>query len=176
MDEMLQYNLCTHFIWPLLSLNKLRFGGESNFLNSYLSKDGTKIYVEVVEPQFVPESNLPKYRFCRDENNKDYLEFKIPVKYSTDLLLFIQGKYSEMSDKAKEQIIKYSGLKYRKLEGTVYKTDLRLMALEKSETLRNFWINELYDFKHQSHITEDMELLSKPDSFSFLTVPVEYTT
>lgn len=175
-DQLLMHNLCTYFVLPLLSVNKQRFGGESNFLNSYLSEDGTKIYVEIVEPQFIVETNLPKFRLCRDSNKKDYLEFEIPSNFREDLNLFMKGQYSEMSTKAKQLIVEYSGLKYRKLEGTTYKTDIRLLALEKSETLRNFWISELYDFSHQSHISEDMELMSKPDEFSFLTVPLEYIT
>lgn len=175
-DELLMHNLCTYFVLPLLSVNKQRFGGESNFLNSYLSEDGTKIYVEIVEPQFITETNLPDFRLCIDSNNKDYLEFKIPGRFRDDISRFINGQYSEMSIKAKKLIIEHSGLKYRKLEGTTYKTDIRLLALEKSETLRNFWVSELYDFAHQSHISEDMELMSKPDEFSFLTVPLEYIT
>lgn len=173
-DELSATNLCTFFVLPLIGTNKNGFGGDSNFLNSFLSRDGSLIYVEVYMPEFVG-MGLPEHRVCKDANGKDYLEFKIPSEYKEDVQLFMAGRYSEMSETVKRIIRENSTLKYKDLKNTVYKTDVRLLALEKSQVLRDYWNSQLWDWPAQSHIDDDLELLSKPDEFSYLTQELIYT-
>lgn len=173
-DELSTTNLCTYFVLPLVGVNKSGFGGESNFLNSFLSKDGSLIYVEVYMPEFV-SGILPTHRTCTDENGKDYLEFKIPEKFRRDVALFMEGRYSEMSETVKRIIRENSTLQYKSLKETTYRTDVRLLALEKSQVLRDYWNSQLWDWPAQSHIDDDLELLSKPDEFSYLTHDLTYT-
>ena len=110
-----------------------------------------------------------------DENGKDYLEFKIPEKFRRDVALFMEGKYSEMSETVKRIIRENSTLQYKSLKETTYRTDVRLLALEKSQVLRDYWNSQLWDWPAQSHIDDDLELLSKPDEFSYLTHDLTYT-
>lgn len=174
-DELRATNLCTYFILPLTGVNKLRFGGEANFLNSFLSMDGSLIYVEVYQPEFVVDALLPEHRTCIDGNGKDYFELKVPEKFREDVILFMEGKYSEMSDTVKRIIREDSTLDNQVLKGTTRQTDVRLLALDKSSVLREYWESQLWDWSAQSHINDEMELLSKPDEFSYLTVPLTYT-
>lgn len=168
-------NLCSYFILPLIGVNELRFGGEANFLNSFLSKDGSLIYVEVYQPEFVIGTNLPKHRLGTDLEGRTYLEFKIPEKFSNDVALFMAGKYSEFSNTSKRMIREGSNLEYKKLKDEVYTTDVRLLALDKSPALKEFWEGHFYDHAHQSHISDDMELLSKPDEGSYLQESLTFT-
>lgn len=173
-DELSATNLCTYFVLPLVGVNKNGFGGEANFLNSFLSKDGSLIYVEVYMPEFV-SMDLPEHRVCKDDNGKDYLEFKIPQKFKGDIALFMAGKYSEMSETVKRIIRENSTLQYKNLKDTTYRTDVRLLALEKSQVLRDYWNSQLWDWPAQSHIDDDLELLSKPDELSYLTQELTFT-
>lgn len=173
-DELSATNLCTYFVLPLVGVNKNGFGGEANFLNSFLSKDGSLIYVEVYMPEFV-SMGLPEHRVCKDDNGKDYLEFKIPQKFKEDVALFMAGKYSEMSETVKRIIRENSTLQYKNLKDTTYRTDVRLLALEKSQVLRDYWNSQLWDWPAQSHIDDDLELLSKPDELSYLTQELTFT-
>ncbi|MBK9299080.1 MAG: hypothetical protein IPN14_00190 [Bacteroidetes bacterium] len=167
MDELSLYSLCTYFVLPLVGVNKNGFGAEVNFLNSFLSRDGSLIYVEVYMREFLG-MGLPEHRVCKDDNGKDYLEFKIPQKFKGDVALFMAGKYSEMSETVKRIIRENSTLQYKNLKDTTYRTDVRLLALEKSQVLRDYWNSQLWDLPSQSHIDEDMELLSKPNDSIFL--------
>lgn len=174
-NELSATNLCTYFVLPLVGINKSRFGGEANFLNSFLSRDGSLIYVEVYLPEFVMNEGLPEHRCCVDANGKDYLEFKIPKEFAGDVQLFMAGKYSEMSETVKRIIRENSTLQYKDLKDTTYRTDVRLLALEKSQVLKEYWEAELWDWPAQSHIDSEMELLSKPDEYSYLEIPLVYT-
>ncbi len=118
-------------------------------------------------PEFLG-MGLPEHRVCKDDNGKDYLEFKIPQKFKGDVALFMAGKYSEMSETVKRIIRENSTLQYKNLKDTTYRTDVRLLALEKSQVLRDYWNSQLWDLPSQSHIDEDMELLSKPNDSIFL--------
>lgn len=173
-DELSATNLCTFFILPLVGVNRLKFGGDANFLNSFLSKDGSLIYAEVYQTDFATRLNLPKHRVCLDANGKDYIEFTIPEQFQKDVELFMAGKYSKLSHIAKQIIREHSSLPYKVLKGTTYNTDVRLLALDKSNVLKEFWEAELWSHPSQSHLTSDMELLSKPDELSYLDTCLAY--
>ena len=164
-------NLCTYFILPLCLLNKLRFGGNLNFLESYLSPDGHYIYVEVVEEFFV-EDDLPKYEVIK-EQGRTFLSFEIDSKWRPDVELFIKGKYSQLSARAKRRIKEGSSLQYRDYKGTVPFTDFRLLALENSASVRAMWEDLIFDeidVARKYEIGE--ELLSIPGEKSFISFPL----
>lgn len=164
-------NLCTYFILPFCLVDKLRFGGKTNFLESYLSADGKYIYVEVIEEFFV-EDNLPNHDLIK-EANRTFLRFKIPSEWNSDVKLFMEGKYSKLSEKAKRRIREGSTLEYRNYRGTVPFTDFRLMAIENSATIRAMWEEIIFDevdIARKYEIGE--ELLSSPTERSFISFPL----
>lgn len=164
-------NLCTYFILPLCLVNKLRFGGIDNFLSSYLSPDGSWIYVEVVDERFV-EAELPKHGVIKTEG-RTFFQFRISVQWAYDVQLFINGKYTQLSERAKRLIREGSTLEYRNYRGTVPFTDFRLLALENSVAVRAMWEDLIFDeidIARRSELGD--ELLSIPSENSFISFPL----
>ena len=98
-------NLVTYFILPLLQLNKSSFGAD-NFINSYLDVNGYLV-VNTSKPILVTNTvyNSKYYitDYERDDKSIAYV-FAIPEEYSNDIKLFTEGRYSELSAKAKIEI------------------------------------------------------------------------
>lgn len=159
-------NLSTYFLLPLLELNKFSFG-ESNFIDTYVNSDGTVLTVEVVDRRLCPSFQThPEYLKEEQGTQGDYIWFQIPEKWHKDFLRFKSGSYSKLSNDAKKMIITYSGLSY-KVPGDDNKpiTDARLLALEKSQVLREKWFHELG--YHTTELPEDLELLPIPPERAF---------
>lgn len=181
-EELRRENLCTHFILPLLKLNKFSFMG-SNFVNSYLHyepvRDIWSIVVKVTEPGFCHERVWMHacYKDTYTDGEFTYIRYYVIRKWYSDVHKFIHGKFSELSDAAKDAIRVYSKLPYRELSpsGAVI-TDGRLLALEKSTVLKTMWDKVLTYRSPEgmveipSYVTNEMELLSIPDEHSFINL------
>lgn len=161
-------NLCTYFVLPLLKLNKQRFAGEPNFMDSYLNEALDTIYVQVKSTVPIQHSIVrhPQYMgVWKDVQGRLFIEYRIPDNWKPDLRLFRAGKFSKMSNEAKERIRLFSGLQYRERRETdgVIVTDLRILALDKSIAIREMWE------EHYGVVLDDeQELLSIPASRSFI--------
>ena len=142
--EIHRENLCTYFILPLLKLNKKSFVCEDNFINSYLTRDGLYIFVNVnAATFFMGRTQLhPQYlALWTDKKGSEYFQFSIPGKWQEDVQVFVKGKYSQLSAAAKKMIHQHSGLLFRdkRVTDNVPITDVRLLALERSVAVRDLW-------------------------------------
>ncbi len=169
-SKLKEENLCTHFILPLIKLNKFSFI-PSNFVNCYINRSGTFIFVEVSDFLLVPRATKERHPaiigFIKEERN--LLVYQIPNTWHRDVHLFIEGKYSKMSKPAKHFIRKHSTLSYKKkLRGQPRVTDARLLALEKHPMLKEMWENTLSNNRSQVYLDEGAELLSIPGEGSFI--------
>jgi hypothetical protein len=170
-------NIANYYVLPMLKLNKASFGGEGNFVNSYITQDD-EIVVEVKDKMLVPEENFmdnPEYLGDFDSEDTTKIVFSQPKETQNDILLFAQGKYSEMSLKAKELIVMYSGLPYNKVRKDLPKkvngqyqteTSKYLLALSRAESLRKKMENDL-----GTQISKDAELVAKPTMNNFYPLP-----
>jgi hypothetical protein len=166
-----QDNLCTYFILPLCLVNKLRFGGAENFLSSYLSNDGSAIYVEV-KHQVLLEDELPEHEII-EQDERIFYKFKISPAWAIDVKLFMEGKYTRMSERAKRLIREGSTLEFRGYRGTVPFTDFRLLALSNSATVRAMWEDLIFDEIDIARKYElGDELLSIPSEKSYISFPL----
>ncbi len=160
-------NLCTYFILPLCLVDHTRFGGRENFLNSYLSIDGKYIHVEVRHA--IKRSDL-KYDLLILDRDRTFYRFEIHPQWSSDVKLFMEGKYSKMSERAKRRIREGSTLQYRVYKGTVPHTDFRLLALSNSESIRRMWEELIFDDVDIARKSElGPELLSIPGEESYIS-------
>jgi hypothetical protein len=167
-SELYKENLSTYFILPLLKMNKSRFISEGNFQNSFLTRDGMNIVVQVMDTMFFEHRMImhPQYlAIWEDKNGMKYVQYSIPSEWQNDVKLFISGKYSHMSTAAKEMIQEWSELQYRvrRESDQVPITDVRLLALDRSIAVRELWEN-FYNVE----FTEDQELLSSPTENDFI--------
>jgi hypothetical protein len=170
LEEIQKENLCTYFILPLLKLNKESFASESNFIDSYLSKDLRSILVKVFDVQFFKHrmDEHPDFKsILKSKSGTLYVHYYIPLVWRRDVLAFSEGRYSELSQEAKDLIRSTSGLTYRVVpEGySIPVTDVRLLALDKDEAVKDMW-EAITDVQ----ISPDQELLSKPDENSFIDI------
>lgn len=160
-------NLCTWYILPLIELNVASFGN-SNFINSFIVTGEYQICVQVADMQLCLH-NLDSYYFhgvlMRD--HKDYLIFNIPAEWHDDYRLFVEGKFTKMSDLAKEIIKEGSGLKYDFPEDDEIITDSILMALDRHPSLLKKW-SEILNVPDERNFPEN--LLSAPDEKSFINL------
>jgi hypothetical protein len=168
-------NLCTWYILPLIGLNKFSFN-EANFINSYLTRDGQYIVVEVADRNLCGSVTFnSSFSGFKQKNGMDLLVFVIPGAWTRDVKDFMEGRYSQMSEYAKQLIRDGSGLRYDmpdEFDNRI--TDARLMALEKHPALRNQWLAELEvetpvkGFRLE--IDDDTELLSIPSENSYIEI------
>lgn len=167
--ELHKDNLCTYFVLPLLKLSKFRFIADSNFIDSFLSEDKKLIFVQVLETLFL-EYRLqehPDYKgVYKDNLGNKFIVYAIPEQFHYDVEKFVSGRYSSMSEEAKELIQEYSGLYYRyKQSDDKIVTDIRLLALEKADIVRDLWEDAL-----ACTLEDGQELLSIPGKESFMTI------
>jgi hypothetical protein len=163
-EELHKDNLCTYFVLPLLRLNRFNFTG-SNFISSYLTKDGARIAIQVYDVNLIMHSvyTHPGYERTFTRDGYHYLVFRIAAKWRRDVESFIHGKFSLMSEGAKTTIYRYSGLNYQSQKGGKIVTDGRLLALERHACLRDNLIRE-----YEIELGPDDELLSVPTDRSFI--------
>lgn len=182
-EELREVNLCTYYVLPLIKLSKFSFIN-SNFVNCYLSEDGTKVVVRVVEVLLVPRSVTSHSSCCGTytdtRKRRKFIVFSIPQYWCIDVALFRQGKFSKMSSKAKESIRRFSGLDYKQRNGDQVLTDGRLLALDKHPVLKKMWEQQLTSVtpskngksvqRSSVELPDDAELLSIPGKGSYISL------
>jgi len=170
-EELRRENLCTHFILPLLKLNRFSFLS-GNFINCYLSTSRKEIIVQVGDRMLVSRKAFthPNYQLDIWNGSSLYIIYTIPTKWSTDVNLFCEGKFSKLSKAAKSYIKQFSGLPWECYDGKCIVTDGRLLALEKHEVLKQMWERELSLERSPVILPEDSELLSIPSEDSYINL------
>jgi hypothetical protein len=168
--EARKVNLCGVYMLPLLGLNPtVNFGSEMNFMEAYISHDGTLLYVKVMDA-YADESPFKHKEFTcifATITGASVICFRCTELMREVFPLFVQGRYSEFPEEAKQLIIKYSSLKWKELgEDGVYYSDARLLALYKDPALRSKIEEEL---GLRIPLSEDSELLGKPKEEEFVT-------
>ncbi len=167
--------LCTWYVLPFIGLNKYNFQ-EGNFIDSYMTRNGKYIVVEVADWNLCPGIPANKNFLRKDVGKKcDRLIFNIPDAWNKDIELFLNGAYSKMSEYAKQTIRDGSGLTYDVADSAGNKrTNAILFALERHPILREMWMSELTvdlpRYKSYPVIPEDLELLSVPSDRMFTVI------
>ena len=162
-STMLERNLCTYFVLPLLGFCYKDFGAD-NATDTYMSQCGRRIWVKVKDVNLVPiELRAAAIHFYTDETAAFFC-YLLPISWHYDIEHFLQGRYSRFSEEALDLIGRYSGLAYFSLEnGDVY-TDFRLQALYRTPKVLQMWKRHLYDEDEPCilDIEPDAELLEGP--------------
>lgn len=165
-------NIANYYLLPLLGLGKASFK-KDNLINTYLCSD-QRIAVEVMDKTLIPESifiDNPLYDGDFEGLTTTFIIYRVPEDFLPDVLKFAQGKYSEMSVKAKEHIIKYSGLSYNEPRMDLPKrsngqyqmqTSKYILALSKDPALKQN-IERILHVK----LPPEAELISKPSMNNF---------
>lgn len=157
-------NLVTYYVLPLVGVNKKTFG--RHFKNSYITRDGLKVYVELASNMRSPVyRNSPCYVAEIVIKNNLFIQFNVPGPYIKDTACFITGKYSDISRAAKNIIYRTSTLPYNSKMGSFNVSHPLLQALDKTKTLRKF-LNET--IRPAEEITADRELAPSPDEDWFI--------
>lgn len=166
MPEKRSISLCSTYILPLLGLNRYNFG-ESNFVNSYINETGSHVVVELknIGKQV---TDHPRFRFSFKDNGSNYVVFELAPEFLETVQLFIQGKYSQFPENAKNRIRSKSGLKYHVPNPKGGYTSAReLLALDKHEELRKELERELSIPGSPVRIDPNAELQDIPDERDF---------
>jgi hypothetical protein len=171
-------NLANYYVLPLLGLNKASFGGSDNFINSYITS-GEEIVVEVLDEKLVAENvtfDHPNYLGDIKTGETYIFLYDQPDSFKSDILLFAQGKYSEMSIAAKGMIIKHSGLPNnlerkdlpKKPNGRYQvETSKYILGLDKT----NVALRAQVENQVGQSLPKDAELIEKPNSKNFYVIP-----
>lgn len=149
-----KYNLSAYFLLPIILDLGSRYKG---LVNTYiyntsteLTNDANHLYVELHHFDI----NLSKHKSYVSDvetNNKTYLYTFDISKYRHDVELFIQGKYSKMSQDLKDLLCRNSGVRPEMLSD-IYK------ILYRTED-RKKYIEDLVGEK----LMDDEEVCSSPD-------------
>lgn len=169
------HNKAVYFLLPLLGLNKFSYGDGDNFLNAYVTYNGEVVAVvkdtEKAGAFTEHEGYLTDFDVDITEGvSGTAIVYKLPAEFHDDFAKFLDGKYSEMSQKAKDTIYKHSGLPYKNTtpgQNTV-NTHKLLLVLDRHEVLRKWMETTL-----MMEIPAGQELLDKPSyDFEFMDINV----
>ena len=140
-EKLNEKNLASWYMLPLMGLSVNSFG-ESNFVDAYQVRGKAMIAVAVKHSKFcLTVCKNQSYNKLVLMNGVSYFVFNIPARWVNDYQFFLEGKYSRMSDDAKQKIKELSGLKYEVADNLGNKlTDAVLMALGNHHALRSKWI------------------------------------
>lgn len=138
------HNLCTYVVLPLCGTNSQEYHG---FEQCWVSDDLSQVLV-----MFSGEFEI----------------LDVPRVFLQDVNYFRQGKYSKLSNKAKDLIRNNSGMiykQYTKENKRITEADRLLLAIERNKLQVKKLENEL-----DVHITDDMELFSIPNASEFIDI------
>lgn len=133
-------NLCAYFLLPLCKVHLDKNFGKDNVKNVYLNRDNNEIIVEIYNKEKLNSSYTRDTFYLADMDTDDgatLIIYLIPPKYINERQLFLEGKYSQFSEEAKKDVIKYSGLTYTELKDGV-RADHKILALLKDERLKKY--------------------------------------
>jgi hypothetical protein len=103
-------NYATYLALPLLQLSKYSFG-EGNFMNSYLTVNGQiGVLVKDIDNCGWAVEEHRSYVTDRPYYDGVLIVFKPAVGFEKDILTLLEGKYSQLSELAMQQIEQHSGL------------------------------------------------------------------
>jgi hypothetical protein len=135
-------------------------------VNSDLTRDGLHVAVEIVETQFLSRKLLihPALKGTYVRDNHLVLVYRIPGWWKPDVQKFMKGQFSQMTENAKNMILRYSRLPYRERDanGKIV-TDGRLLSLERHKALKEMWEETL-----EPREEIQGELLSIPGAGSYI--------
>lgn len=105
----------TTFLLPLLGKSKKQLKYNSYFINAYLSKDLTHLYLLYRFTGSIHYKEFEQYMItdplCVEHIEYDpyhvIYSFKIPKEFKLDVECFLQGKYSKLSTTLRERIKKF---------------------------------------------------------------------
>lgn len=161
----MEYNKSSWCVMPLLQINPSTFG--DNFINSFITRDGTWLAVGVKTLKNIPAEVMSAHRLklIMKRGYNVMLWFKIPDKWKYDVLKFAGGKYSHLSEEAKSMIKTYSGLAYRSMDHEGYQmyTDYRLCIIDNDPGYRQQVEDEL-----AVELPRDVDPLSPPGPEEFI--------
>lgn len=147
-----------HFILPLLGKNREFWHYTTWLINCYINSNLEEIVLEYrfnSNPKYLEfEHQLRNYTgFCgsyeQDYNTTMYF-YKIPKEYLQDIKLFLDGKYSLLSEQLKTNILRFHNFN---------NFGMTAQILSKSNTLR-----EQLEIQFDSPIHAEIELHDKPNS------------
>jgi len=129
-------NYANYLILPLIGLSRFSFG-DQNFVNAYVTVNG-KIAVVVWNKDWGTEYwKHPNYLTDVDVADGTCILYSSPVKFQDDISLFLDSKFSRMSDEAKQLIYQFSGLHRRfPQKGGGYFTSRLIQVLERDPVLK----------------------------------------
>ena len=119
-------NYATYLALPLLGLSKYNFG-EGNFMNSYLTINGNiAVLVRSID---ATGWNFWEHRFYNTDLpyfDGILIVFNTPPGFHQDVIHLLDGKYSQLSEKAMELVTEYSGLhvNFKMKDGTTFSSRL----------------------------------------------------
>lgn len=141
-------NLCAYFILPLCKVHLNKNFGKGNIKNVYLNRDNNEVIVEIYDKERLKSSYTRDKFYLADMDTDDgatLIIYLIPPKYVNERQLFLEGKYSQFSEEAKKDVIRYSGLPYTEMTDGV-NADRKILALLKDDRLKKY-MEETLDIK-----------------------------
>ncbi|MDA3822975.1 MAG: hypothetical protein PF450_10255 [Bacteroidales bacterium] len=186
---MRRFNATAYFILPLIGegFRPLYFG-EVHFNNAYISEDHKSVIVDVydiTQPNRTNDSNYVREWYF---NHTWFVEYEIPMSFLPDVELILKGKYSLISDAAKQSIkaaiefvqieematdkivqelsrrIKYwpHMIAYRTSDGKMIVSDIYI-AITAAQSLLRQEYKEKLELELGCPIPDDIDLFEDPD-------------
>lgn len=135
------YSMPTYYVLPLLKLNNKTFGHYYEDTKVYKSFDAIQVKIRHgCKEEYWKHKN---YQIDYEQDGYIYIIFSIPDKFIDDVKLICKGKVSKISESAKSNIRKYSGLLYKEKVNTVLVTDKMILAMDRDVILKE-WLEKKF--------------------------------
>ena len=129
------HTILHYYVLPLIGI-VFRDIDKDNYIKTYVNRELTTVFIELKEHD--PENYSDTFISSWIYDNRIFNIYSIPEEFLNDVSLIAQGKYSEMTTKAKNRIFKLSKLPYNKVVNGQVITSAPLLALSKAADLKKF--------------------------------------
>ncbi len=171
--------ILNYYVLPLVGLRKGSFG--TSFVRTFINREGTLVYVLAKNLSYQEDiSKNSNFQDIMYLNCAPYYIFKIDTRFTPDIKLMLQGKYSKISNYSKSLIKHNSGLLYgHEVNRGGHKqviTSKPLYALDKSPVLIPYYQEKLKLTDQEvldCIVTPDVELMNRFEEFDFIEYYLE---
>ena len=160
-----------YYVLPLIGIRFKDLKKNDNYIRTYLTNDCTTVLIEFKDLE--EESYSTEFVSIYIENGRFFQIYSVPDNFRSDMDLIARGKYSRISQKAKDTVMKLSGLPFNKLVNGKRVTSAPLLALNKSPELKKHQEEKLNVPMDKDAFGRTIQKVKIPDELDLFDAPTD---
>ena len=170
MDNM-DHIILHYYILPLVGVTFKELKKNDQYIRTYLSDDCNIVIIEFksLEEDYYSKEFISVFI----DSGRFFQIYSIPEKFKEDMKLITKGKYSKISQEAKETVMKLSGLPFNKMINGKRVTSAPLLALNKSPELKKYQEERLNVPMDKDAFGRTIPKVKIPDELDLFDAPTD---